>query len=74
MTGNPPATTTTTGLTNGTTYTFTVAATNAIGTGPHSPPPTRSPRPAPGGTDRGDRHRREQLGHSRLDRTRGQRG
>ena len=37
VTGTPPATATTiTGLTNGTAYTFKIAATNAIGTGPES--------------------------------------
>jgi titin len=46
-TGNANTSFTVTGLTNGTAYTFTVAATNAIGTGPNSSP-TSAITPAAG--------------------------
>ena len=70
VTGTPPATSTTvTGLTNGTGYTFKVSATNANGLGPDSSPSnTVTPECAARDTDRRDRDRRQRLRAGELDR------
>ena len=53
VTGSPDGDATITGLTNGTTYTFTVTATNAVGTGPASSPSNAvTPRPRPAASGR----------------------
>ena len=73
LTGSPATNFNVTGLTNGTTYTFTVAAINAVGTGPDSaasPPLTPVATPTVPGAPTGVARRRGgSLGRPQLGRT-----